>query len=132
MDLLGKTDTLPDSGVGLLNEGGNSSGLGIAEDRFKFRSASGGNVGDNNGEVIVGASTECTETLQPGIDGGNCGTGGSLQENLEKTTGVKTSGARGSSDCKDGTLAFGGNAAMGNKMVRPPLNTIQRTEDGRT
>jgi hypothetical protein len=108
-NLLGKTNGLPDSWVRFLNDGGNGGGLSIADDGLKLRGAAGGNISNNSGEVVVGARPKCTETLQPGVDGVNDGTGGPLQENLNKTVGVEAVGLWGSGNTKDGVLASGGN-----------------------
>jgi len=106
--------------------------LSVADDGFEVRGTASGHVGDNNGQVIVGAGAERAESLQPIIDRGNSGAAGSLQENLEKTTGVETLGTRGSSDSNEGTLALGGNAAVGSRTVRPLLGVAQRAVDEQT
>jgi len=104
---IGKTKGLPYSGINLLNDGDNGTGRGVAE--LKVCGAASGNVGDNEGKVIIGARPARTETLQPGIDGGNDGTVDPLHEDLEKITGIETRGPRVSSDGNDGALTLGGN-----------------------
>lgn len=98
----------------------------VGQDRLELRGAAGRKVCDDGGDVIIGTRAERAETLQPGIDGTDDGTVGSLQENLEKAGGVETLSTRGSSDGNDGILALGGNAAVGNRMVRPLLNITLR------
>jgi len=106
---IGKTDPLSNGGVSLLYDGGNGGGLGVADDGLQIRGTASGHVGDDIGQIIVGARTVRAETLQPSIDGSNCGAAGPLQENLEKTARVETRGTRGSSDSNEGTLALSGN-----------------------
>lgn len=108
---ISKTDSFPNGGVSLLHDGNEGRGLGVADDGLEVRSTTSGHVGDNNGQVIVGAGAERAETFQPIIDRSNSGATGSLQENLEKTVGIETRGTRGSSDGNEGTLALSGNAA---------------------
>ena len=91
--------------------------LSAAQNRLELCGAASGNVGDDGGEIIVGARTKRAETLQPSIDGGDDGTSGSRHENLEKVGGVETRSTRGGSDGNYCVLALGRNAAVGNRMV---------------
>ena len=115
-----------------MHDGSEGRGLGIADNGLEVRGTASGHVGDNNGQVIVGAGAERAETFQPIIDRGNCGAAGPLQENLEKTAGVETLSTWRSSDGNEGALALGGNAAVGNRTVRPPLGVPPQTVDGQT
>jgi len=124
---IGETNSFPGSGVNLFNKGGKGTGLGGAEHRLEVRSAATGDIGDNKFEGIVGARATRAETLQPGIDGGNDGTVGSLQENLEKTVRIETLGPRVSSNGNDGAFALGGNVAKLSECAANSRGNKERT-----
>lgn len=104
-----------------MHDGSDGRRLSVANNGLEVRGAASGHVGDNNRQVIVGAGAERAETFQPIIDRTNSGAAGSLEENLEKTVGVEALGTRGSSNGNEGTLALGGNTAVGGRNVRPLL-----------
>lgn len=106
--------------------------MGVAKDRLEVRGTASGNVGGNGGQIVVGARAELAETLQPIIDGGNCGAACPLQENLEKTAWIETLGTRGSSDGNEGILALGGNATVDGRTVRHLLDLVPHAVDEQT
>jgi hypothetical protein len=60
---IGKANALPDGGVNLLYDGGERTGLGVAEGRLEVRCATSGNVGDDVSDVVIGARTARAKAL---------------------------------------------------------------------
>lgn len=90
-----------------MNEGGERTRFSIAE--VEVCGAASGHVGDDRREAVIGTRAKRAETFQPGVNRGDDGTAGPLQENLKKTVGVEACRLRTSSDGKDGALALSRN-----------------------
>lgn len=117
--LLGKTNGFPDGRVNFLNEGSKGTRLGITKDGLKVLSAASSYIGDDGGNIVVGAWSKRAEAFQPGISRGDNGFTSPLQKNLKEAIGVETRGLRVGGDGKDGVLALSGNVAVWTGLSDP-------------